>query len=333
MTVTPPNLAQARPTPWLETGWMDAATTWIQRQIAAAGVGPVLGIAPEKVSARSAVYRVQTAGARLFFKAGPLHTSHEPALTAWLAKHAPAHIARVVAVDTGRCWMLTHDVRGRSLADTSDIDHWRRAVAALARMQRDCAACADDLFEAGCRDRSLPWLARHLTDLVDGGLPPGLTADEQRRIECALPRWSELAADATLAGVPDVTLDHADLHPRNVVVTAAGPVFLDWEGAALGHPFTSLAILLGYMEHLLPALAPARAALRDAYLAPWTACAPMPALVEAFERHRPLASLKYAVGLSRLLAVRAQFDSAEDVAGTRAAILQCLRTALNESLL
>ena len=111
------------------------------------------------------------------------------------------------------------------------------------------------------------------------------------------------------------------------MVTNEESVYLDWSSAAVGHPFFSPLILLGYAEQSLPELRRARNSLRDAYLRPWTAFAPLPALVDAFDYYRPLAYLNYA-----LCIVRVPIDPVRDghasVDRVRATVALCLRAAL-----
>jgi hypothetical protein len=198
---------------------------------------------------------------------------------------------------------------------------------ALARMQRHYAGRVDELFEVGCPDRSAAWLGSQL----EGWLPSLATlgivdAPTERRLAAAATAWTGTCADSRALPIPEASLDHADLHPQNVLLAADGAVFLDWAGGAIGHPFFSACLLLGYLEHLFPDLRGEREVLRDGYLRAWALDCPLPLLIDAYERFRPLTYVKYAVGMTRLLAGR---PHGPEAAGVRATIAACIAHALD----
>lgn len=52
-------------------------------------------------------------------------------------------------------------------------------------------------------------------------------------------------------------LCHGDFHPENIILTARGPVVIDWEGATRGHPAGDVACTCRLMQHAdLPPWAP-----------------------------------------------------------------------------
>jgi aminoglycoside phosphotransferase (APT) family kinase protein len=309
-------------------GLLDDAVTWIQQQADITGLGQILAVRPEKLTGRSIVLRIVTRTERLFFKtgAGPAHK--EAQLTALLASRYPGHFPAVIAFDGRRGWMLMREVRGRALLSTG-VAEWRRTFETLGRIQFGFSDAVDALFELGCRQRTAASFAGHLDAFVEyWGSRRDVTADVRRGLIATAPAWKALCTQ-TPPAVPRTTLDHPDLHPRNVVVARGGPVFLDWEGAAIGHPFWSPLILLGYLDWLLPHATGWRGELRAAYLRPWTALLPMDDLVEAFERERPVASLKYALGLWRMLAAD---EAGEEAGNLRASIGACVEAALAVTL-
>lgn len=270
---------------------------WVGREAAAAGFGGVARVEPQKVSDRSVVLRIVTRADSLIFKAGAGLAHHEAPLTAYLSRRHPAHVPAVVAFDTDRRWMLMRQVRGPTLMSTPLVSGWQGAFETLGRIQCDLSGAVDDLFELGCYQRTLSSLTRYLDAFIPQWCArEDVTDAERRRLADAAAIWTQLCRQP-IPGLPAATLDHADLHPRNIVVSTSGPVYLDWEGGAIGHPFWSPLILLGYVERFVPDVAGARDELRAAYLRPWTAFLPMTDLIRAFEQVRPLASLKYAFGL------------------------------------
>jgi hypothetical protein len=73
------------------------------------------------------------------------------------------------------------------------------------------------------------------------------------------------------------------------------PVFFDWAESSVSHPFFSFLLFLPDATSRLSHVPDARRRLRDAYLDPWTACAPMDRLIEAFELSQPCAALYHAL--------------------------------------
>jgi aminoglycoside phosphotransferase (APT) family kinase protein len=76
--------------------------------------------------------------------------------------------------------------------------------------------------------------------------PPGLPSLRERigeRIDRSpAPVVQKRAARARLAALPDgEALCHGDFHPDNVLLTARGPVVIDWSSAGRGHPAGDLA--------------------------------------------------------------------------------------------
>ena len=80
---------------------------------------------------------------------------------------------------------------------------------------------------------------------------------------------------ARLAAAPGpASVDHNDLHPRNILFDAAGGLgparFYDWGDAVLAHPFASLLYALGAVQGDVLGVDvphPATRRMRDAYLA------------------------------------------------------------------
>lgn len=139
---------------------------------------------------------------------------------------------------------------------------------ALAEGSREAVAVAEQLAtlhaDLHARDaQMLPPLRRYLRACIA----------RARR----LTREARTAAQAALDVLPDGgAICHGDFHPGNVILTAAGPVVIDWLQATRGDPVADVArtsLLLECAEppaHLAPparaAIAGARRALHAAYL-------------------------------------------------------------------
>ena len=322
---------QSEPTvpPWMAEGWWEHASAWIAEVVRAAGGDEVRNVTTWRASGSSLVVRVEAERSAYFFKAGRLLARQEAPLLAVLHTHFPASFPEVVAFDPLQHWMMTRAIHGRWLFLSSDLACWRSALQRFGAIQRALASHVDDLRAVGCPVVT-PWqLLDELEDLLAAdaraSLPPLLTTRERGRLRAAALHWRELAEEPAIAAAP-ATLDHADLHPHNVLVTENGCVYLDWEDAAVAHPFFTVLTFLGYVARLLPDMRNATATLRDVYLEAWPGT-DRSLLVESFERLRPLACVKFAIGLQR---AHAQLGGPESAPGARVrdTIADCLRSAL-----
>ena len=126
------------------------------------------------------------------------------------------HVLDVITVD-GRPTVLLEYIEGPSMWSVMAND--RGAVAGL---MRDFVEMQRLVHTAGVPDR-LPGLVSRLSgkiaevDAVD---------DEQRR----------LAIEMTNGLPRGAALLHGDFHPGNVLLSASGPILIDWFDASVGHP-------------------------------------------------------------------------------------------------
>ena len=291
-----------RGAPWMQRGWYVQALAWSIARLREAGAVPQA--APEQIRAweRSFMMRIPTDAGNYYFKAAPAIFRHEPKLMKWMRDRFRANIPDVVAVDAERHWLLMPEVSGVSepLDEVRDESIWVDAVRRLAEMQVSAARWTPELRALGVPNRSLDVLVRRIPAVCNDaasmllGRPCGLTRAEIDRLAALGPTLLALAEELAHFEIPD-SLEHGDLWASNILITPDGPVFLDWSDSSLSHPFFSLFHLLNDAASLLPASsAESRRRLRDAYLGPWTAVAPMEKLVRAFEIARILAPIHLA---------------------------------------
>jgi Ser/Thr protein kinase RdoA (MazF antagonist) len=76
--------------------------------------------------------------------------------------------------------------------------------------------------------------------LADAAMDGDLTAAEVGEIHADLHR--RLQAIPAPSGTPGLVVVHGDLHPLNVIVTAGGPVVIDWRNAEEGPPEFDIAM-------------------------------------------------------------------------------------------
>lgn len=265
--------------PWNAPGWLDDATQWIDAHAARVGDVEVVRIRPW-----SAVLRVPVEDSVLWFKESAPALAFEPALTELLARRRPDANPEVVAAEGAR--LLTRDAgpQLRGLLDAGQpAPSWEAVVVLYAQLQIGLAEDADALLALGVPDRRPAAL-----EAAYGPVPA--------------------VGDA----VP-LTLIHEEVHDGNVFVREGSPVFLDWGEASVSHPFAGLVNTLRAVvdrEGWEPGGVEIRR-LRDTYLEPWTAFAPIAELREAFAAGYALGTLCRSASWTRTLSPLAAADRAE----------------------
>jgi aminoglycoside phosphotransferase len=233
---------------WTRPGWFGEACGWIDAVLAGARLGAAEEIRQVRNWSSSSVLSVRTPGADYYFKALPLTGRVESDLTQYLAQHFPTIAPRLVATHAPRRWLLMAACPGRKLEEVRDVASWQRAVSDYGRLQIGCMARVGDLTALGCPTRSLDSLARRIASIADDaaalrlGKTGGLTDAEHRRLRQAVTALQDRCEELAACGVT-LTLEHGDFWPGNVFVDAASCVVIDWEDAAIAHPFFSLAPL------------------------------------------------------------------------------------------
>ncbi len=301
---------------WEHPGWRGQALAWVAGELALRGLPPVRGVEQLRVWEYSNVLRLTTDAGHLYFKARPPFGRAEPLLTRRLAERHPQRMPRVVAVEPHRRWLLMSETPGPTLMAVSDLGPWETAASAIAHVQLDWLDRTDELIGLGCPRWTLAALEAEIAPLLDDG--PALQPDRADRLTDAQVatlrgRRAELEAlcrELDRAVVP-AALEHGDLWGDHVIAGPGAPVFIDWEDAAVAHPFFTPSLLLLSLDYTdaLTGVPDASGRIREAYLRPWTERGPLagwPArrLAEAFDLAQRVALLHYAVqfrlGLPRI---------------------------------
>ncbi len=282
---------------WMRPGWRARAVGWCERRIGA----PAARLTQLRAWESSTVLRLDTRRGRFYFKAVEPPCDHEPRLTRWLARRAPARVAPVVAVGGAGRWLLMREAPGHSLRASARLADWMRAAREYGRLQRALAAAPSRLRLLRGRRRDLGWLARQIEPMLADarGLEAGgrarLTRDEIARLRRLAPGLGARCRALARLGVP-LALDHGDLWAVNVIVSRRGPIFLDWEDAVLAHPFWGAFMLPwshGFWDRWGHRSA-AASRVRAAYLEGWAGGVGIAPHHEAFEHSRVLAPLHHA---------------------------------------
>lgn len=289
----------ARLTGWTDPAFVAEARDWIREQAALLGLGTVEAITQPHVQPWSTVFRAATPGGAYFLKICGPSQSHEPGLTARLARDGGPLVPTPLAIHPTEPWMLLAD-GGTKLRDALEgealLDAWMRILPRHAELQRRFLRHDDELLALGLPDRRLERLAAQLEPVLDDDPvlttgPDRLSDADRARLRGLLPIIAARCAELASLGI-GATAEHDDLHDGNVLVGASEVVF-DWGDACLTHPFFVLCVALRAVAHRAGIAAddPRILHLRDAYLEPWSDLAPWPALREAAELSRVLGQI------------------------------------------
>jgi Phosphotransferase enzyme family len=270
------------------------AVSWLDEQLAAAAMERTGDVEQPQVRPWATVLKIPTSGGAVWLKAAGLTTAFEVGLYDLLQRVAPEYVLNPIAVDLDRGWVLLPD-GGPSLGETLKggelADAMTRALPEYGQLQRDLAPHAGELLAIGLADMSPDAMPTRFEEaLAAVGLyveRHGSGADREVLGRVAALRETFAAWCERLAVAPGaVTLDHNDLHPRNILVASDGRArFYDFGDGVVAHPFASMLLGLGWFALRLGIRPeePAFLRARDAYLDVFSDLAPHPQLVEALE--------------------------------------------------
>jgi hypothetical protein len=239
------------------------AEAWVRSRV---GVVGGFEVAHERPWAT--VLRARVAGGVVWFKACGAVQAFEPRLTASLFARWPDRVAEVLGHDEERGWLLLRDA-GRPVGDSGNPpEAWLAVLPTYAELQRGETAYAGEHLAGGVPDLRVGMLPARLDELLRRDLPLGPA--EVGRLRGFAPRFAELCGELATCGIAD-TIQHDDLHHRNLYEREGRFRVLDWGDSSVSHPFASLVVTFGFLEEItgLPPGDPWFARLRDAYLEPW----------------------------------------------------------------
>lgn len=199
-------------------------------------------------------------------------------MTAALAARWPDRVARVLAHDDIRAWLLTADAGDEVGKHGNALEIWLRALPLYAELQRGEVEHVGEHLASGVPDMRLATLPERFEAALRAELP--LEPAEIDRFGRFAPRFETLCTELA-AEHPVSSLQHDDLHLRSLYVDGPALRVLDWGDTSVAHPFASLVVTFRFLEDVngLPPRDPWFARLRDAYLEPWG-----PGLAGIFDR-------------------------------------------------
>jgi hypothetical protein len=305
---------------WSSAAWRETAVAWIDDRLAEAGLERAGAVEQPRVRPWATVLRVPVAGGPLWFKAAGPGTAFEVPLYALLARVVPGRVLTPVAMDADRGWILLPD-GGPWLASVEGLG---AALVEYGRLQRELEPHVGAMLALGVPDMRpaiMPARFGEALEAAGGGDPATL-----RRIAAMEPivrGWCERLAASPLPP----SIDHNDLHPRNVLVDAEGVIrYYDWGDSVIAHPFAAALVPLGMVRRAIGDGALERA--RDAYLDGFSDRGPRGELGELLELACHVAKIARALTWHR--ALQAAREQGEPVDPEWAdAPLQTLATVLD----
>lgn len=301
---------------WTDPRSVATAHAWLREAAAGAGRRVTGPIEQPHVRPWSTVFRAPTDRGDVHLKLCGASQAHEPALTALLARTAPAIVPEILALHPSEPWMLLAD-GGRKLREVGDgagrLGIWERVLPPYAELQRSLLGHEETIRATGTPDHGLDRLAADFRTMLEDDRPAARSeAAPRARLQALLPEIAARAAELAASGIGD-SIQHDDLHDGNVLVQAGRAVVFDWGDASLTHPFLSLGVLLEFSaaqaevgpDH------PSIVRLRDAYLEPWTASLARPAAVEAAGLGARLSTLTRALSWHRVVTLNEGARQAE----------------------
>jgi hypothetical protein len=287
---------------WIEAGFIEDATTWIDRQLDTLGEKRTGPVEQPHRTGWATVLRVPTSTKDVYFKAVSPAYKFEIRLTAFLAQTWPTVSPRLLASDADRGWMMMLDGGSRLrelLKEKPDLGRWEAVLDRYAQLQRQSSDHGSQLLAMGIPDRRIQLLLERFEQFLVQ--PDKLIGDELSKEEIQQLISSRQKLEIYVRELDDLgirpCLDHGDFHDGNIFVDQGAYIFFDWGDAGLTHPFFSLRTAFVSLENSLGFKEddPIFSRLSDHYLRQWTDWGSMQALRRAYLISKPLASINAAV--------------------------------------
>jgi hypothetical protein len=239
------------------------APDWARTQVTATGDAETVSSDPW-----ATVWRLPVADGVVYVKECHGRWRFEPGLTAAVSARWPRVAVTVLAVDADRARLVLADAGDPVVELGNPPELWCEVLPRYAELQRGEAAHADAHLAAAVPDLRTTRLPAEYDWLLSLSLP--ITDDDRRRLAAFTPAFGRLCADLAATGTGD-TVQHDDLHHRNVFRGRGGVRVLDWGDTSIAHPFFSAVVTFRFLEEhngFAPG-DPWFARVRDAYLEPW----------------------------------------------------------------
>ena len=279
------------PVPWdSPTGWHQAALNWLEANLPPSRDGKPWHVSQIRSWSISSVWRVISAGTRLYFKASPRYFASEVAVTLDVADRFPNISPSIVAAQPESGWMLMQDLGDVTLSTIDTAEMWHDTMKTIAMLQRGYLGRFSEMERMGIERRTTEAIVETLVNWIDdpAGVEIRMFGEENEaalsRLRPSVGRIASMAGKLNELGIPP-TLEHGDLDATNVFIRNGTPVLMDWSDACISHPF---------FTPLTPAQARRHPEFVDTYLHEWTSYGPLESLRRGFEIAKPLVALESA---------------------------------------
>jgi hypothetical protein len=308
---------------WSTDEWLVETTTWLDERLAAAGVARTGEVTQPRLRPWGTVLTAPTDQGPVWLKAPGPETVFEVGLYDLLHRIEARWVIQPIAVDVERGMVLLPD-GGAALGD-QDVDLVDAMVKILplyGQLQRDLAPHVDDLLKVGVNDMRAPVMLQRFDEAVAiEGPGDDSTLRRVRAMRGTFGEW----CDRLAAAVVQPSLEHNDLHPRNILRNGE-PKFYDWGDSVVAHPFASMMLGLGALQARFQVAVddPVVTRPRDAYLEVFSDLAPHADLVAELELACRVGKVARALTWDRAL----RTDPSSDY---RDAPLKCLAALLDNT--
>ena len=236
---------------WPTEEFREELATWCEAQ-----VGPLTGLEQHKLRGWATVWRVTTADGAWFAKQNcPLQQVEVP-LMAVLSRLTPDRIVPVAAAADG--FLLTADQGPVFESVGDDLESWARLAREAAAFQRELVPHREALLATGMTELTPGQAPDYLAARIEqhAAMAPGdplrLAPEVADRLRGHLPVVRAWADEVAALGLP-LTLNHNDLHNRNVCEVDGRLRFFDFGDSLLTEPLGVLLIPLNILGASLDA--------------------------------------------------------------------------------
>ena len=300
--------------PFSRRGWFKEAQVWIQNSIPNRTIEFSRDFRQYNASATYALARLGTTQGRTYWlKATGDPNRHECALTVELSKLFPDHLPKLIAVRKEWNAWVTEDA-GQSLGCTQDQNILISAVEAFADLQIQSLDHIAHLRAAGCMDRSLHTLQKHLGpmfEFLEEAMKLQVSTRSRPLTPARLREIAEVVDEACnemLALAIPLSLVNGDINLDNILFDGVAYRFIDWAEGGIGNPFLTLQQMIqnvtrdGDHNEWVPSL-------RAAYRAKWRPLLSEDAIDSAFSLMPLLTMADYLYGRGDWLVSKRREDA------------------------
>jgi hypothetical protein len=195
------------------------------RAAAAAGLERTGEVEQTSLGPWATVLRAPTAGGPVWLKAAGPGTAFEVALYGLLVRTVPDHVLTPIAAHPARCWLLLPNggpTLGERKAGTDLVDALTRAVGQYGRLQRELEPHVDELLDLGLGDMrpaAMPARFHEAFEAVAAASERnGDSTGRDVHRQVATTEGTVASGYERLHASPvPPSIDHNDLHPRNIL--------------------------------------------------------------------------------------------------------------------